>query len=81
MSKPGRDTPPIRPQYTIVFEALPCETPPPIRLRKLLKFALRSLNMRCTAARETATNDSGDHAGGANEGPVLDHNEQNHLRG
>ncbi len=41
-----------RPEYRLTFRALPGELPVPIRLRHLLKDALRSYGLRCTAIEE-----------------------------
>jgi hypothetical protein len=36
-----------RERITLVFEPLPCEAPPAVRIRRLLKYALRSQRLKC----------------------------------
>ena len=36
-----------RPKYSLVVEALPSDVPAVVRLRRLLKYALRSCRLRC----------------------------------
>jgi hypothetical protein len=38
--------------YRVTFLALPDDVPPSIRLRRLLKIALRALALKCTEAEE-----------------------------
>jgi len=45
-------TRPEQPEFRLCFRALPDEVPPIIRLRRLLKTALRYYKMRCTNAVE-----------------------------
>jgi hypothetical protein len=39
-------------RFIITFRTLPDEVPPEIRLRRLLKLALRKFNFRCTAIEQ-----------------------------
>jgi hypothetical protein len=41
-----------RPVYRLELEALPGEVPAHVRLRRLLKFALRGCALRCRRAEE-----------------------------
>jgi hypothetical protein len=36
-----------RERITLVFEPLPCEAPAAVRIRHLLKYALRSQRLKC----------------------------------
>jgi hypothetical protein len=38
-------TPPTRERFQVVLEALPASEPAPVRLKRLLKFALRALRL------------------------------------
>jgi hypothetical protein len=42
------------PRFVLTLEPLPDPAPPAVRLRALLKFALRRLRLRCVDAREGA---------------------------
>jgi hypothetical protein len=41
-----------KPQYVLTFEALPAEQPDWLRLKNLLKVALRRFRLRCTGVEE-----------------------------
>ena len=45
------------PTYILTLRPLASDVPPPIRLRRLLKIALRSCQLRCTDIRESAGSD------------------------
>jgi hypothetical protein len=47
------ERPPPRPTYTVTLQALGSSVPAPVRLRRLLKIAYRSLALRCTAVKES----------------------------
>jgi hypothetical protein len=49
-----------RPRYQLILEALPSGIPPIVRLRHLLKLALRVTEFRCVNHVELAAPDSGD---------------------
>ena len=46
-----------KPKYTLTLEAQPSKVPATVRLRRLLKTMLRSYGFRCTAIRETESDD------------------------
>ena len=50
---------PKQPEFLLRFRGLPGEPPPAIRLRRLLKFALRSCGLRCVTAEEIRENPKG----------------------
>lgn len=39
---------PNRERFVVTLEALPSPVPVPVRLRRLLKYSLRALQLRCT---------------------------------
>ena len=49
------DAPPQRERFVITLEALPDGVPAEVRLRRLLKHALRALKLRCVGLREGPT--------------------------
>ncbi len=48
------DNPPVGDEVRLTFRALPDDVPPAIRIRRLLKHALRSLGLKCVRVEGAA---------------------------